>query len=75
MALRVLAKDYIGKFNFQDATGLGIDGRDGAQLRAQRRAAVRLLSVAVGWRRWRGTARHGSIASDAPASLSLTAAE
>jgi hypothetical protein len=26
MALRVLAKDYIGKFNFQDATGLGING-------------------------------------------------
>lgn len=26
MALRVLAKDYIGKFNFQDATGLGITG-------------------------------------------------
>jgi hypothetical protein len=25
-ALRVLAKDYIGKFNFQDATGLGISG-------------------------------------------------
>jgi len=27
MALRVLAKDYIGKFNFQDATGLGINGQ------------------------------------------------
>ncbi len=27
MALRVLAKDYIGKFNFQDATGLGISGQ------------------------------------------------
>jgi hypothetical protein len=26
MALRVLAKDYIGKFNFQDATGIGITG-------------------------------------------------
>lgn len=26
MALRVLAKDYIGKFNFKDATGLGVDG-------------------------------------------------
>jgi hypothetical protein len=26
VALRVLAKDYIGKFNFQDATGLGISG-------------------------------------------------
>lgn len=26
VALRVLAKDYIGKFNFQDATGLGITG-------------------------------------------------
>jgi len=26
MALRLLAKDYIGKFNFQDATGLGING-------------------------------------------------
>ena len=26
MALRVLAKDYIGKFNFKDATGLGING-------------------------------------------------
>ena len=26
MALRVLAKDYIGKFNFQDAVGLGISG-------------------------------------------------
>ncbi len=26
MALRLLAKDYIGKFNFQDATGLGITG-------------------------------------------------
>jgi hypothetical protein len=26
MALRVLAKDYIGRFNFQDATGLGITG-------------------------------------------------
>jgi len=26
MALRVLAKDYIGKFNFQDATGLGVNG-------------------------------------------------
>ncbi|HEX8944335.1 MAG TPA: outer membrane beta-barrel protein [Gemmatimonadaceae bacterium] len=27
LALRVLAKDYIGKFNFQDATGLGITGQ------------------------------------------------
>jgi hypothetical protein len=26
MALRVMAKDYIGKFNFQDATGFGING-------------------------------------------------
>ena len=26
MALRLLAKDYIGKFNFQDATGLGLNG-------------------------------------------------
>ncbi|HXT18337.1 MAG TPA: outer membrane beta-barrel protein [Gemmatimonadaceae bacterium] len=26
MALRVLARDYIGKFNFKDATGLGITG-------------------------------------------------
>jgi len=26
MAVRVLARDYIGKFNFQDATGLGLDG-------------------------------------------------
>ena len=26
MALRVLAKDYVGKFNFKDATGLGING-------------------------------------------------
>jgi outer membrane protein with beta-barrel domain len=26
IALRLLAKDYIGKFNFQDATGLGISG-------------------------------------------------
>jgi len=26
MAVRVLAKDYIGKFNFQDATGLGLNG-------------------------------------------------
>jgi hypothetical protein len=26
IALRLLAKDYIGKFNFQDATGLGITG-------------------------------------------------
>jgi hypothetical protein len=26
VALRLLAKDYIGKFNFQDATGLGISG-------------------------------------------------
>ncbi len=26
MALRVLAKDYIGKFDVQQATGLGIDG-------------------------------------------------
>jgi hypothetical protein len=26
MAMRFLAKDYIGKFNFQDATGLGISG-------------------------------------------------
>jgi len=26
MAVRVLARDYIGKFNFQDATGLGING-------------------------------------------------
>jgi len=26
MALRVLAKDYIGKFNFQDATGFNING-------------------------------------------------
>ncbi len=26
VALRVMAKDYIGKFNFQDATTLGIDG-------------------------------------------------
>lgn len=27
MALRVLAKDYIGKFDFKDATGLGINGQ------------------------------------------------
>jgi hypothetical protein len=26
VALRVMLKDYIGKFNFQDATGLGING-------------------------------------------------
>jgi hypothetical protein len=26
IALRFLAKDYVGKFNFQDATGLGISG-------------------------------------------------
>lgn len=26
MAMRLLARDYIGKFNFQDATGLGISG-------------------------------------------------
>ncbi|MEO7085575.1 MAG: outer membrane beta-barrel protein [Gemmatimonadaceae bacterium] len=26
LSLRVMAKDYIGKFNFQDATGLGISG-------------------------------------------------
>jgi hypothetical protein len=26
MALRVMAKDYIGQFNFQDATGFGISG-------------------------------------------------
>ncbi len=26
MAVRLLAKDYIGKFNFQDATGLGLNG-------------------------------------------------
>jgi len=26
MALRFLAKDYIGQFNFQDATGLDITG-------------------------------------------------
>ena len=26
LAIRLLAKDYIGKFNFQDATGLGISG-------------------------------------------------
>jgi outer membrane protein with beta-barrel domain len=26
LSLRVLAKDYIGRFNFQDATGLGISG-------------------------------------------------
>lgn len=26
MALRLLAKDYIGKFNFRDATGIGVDG-------------------------------------------------
>jgi hypothetical protein len=26
LAMRLLAKDYIGKFNFQDATGLGING-------------------------------------------------
>ncbi len=26
MAVRLLAKDYIGKFDFQDATGLGISG-------------------------------------------------
>lgn len=26
VALRVMAKDYIGKFNFQDATTLGVDG-------------------------------------------------
>ncbi|MFI5228283.1 MAG: outer membrane beta-barrel protein [Gemmatimonadales bacterium] len=26
VALRLLAKDYIGKFNFQDATGFGING-------------------------------------------------
>ncbi|HEX3867418.1 MAG TPA: outer membrane beta-barrel protein [Gemmatimonadaceae bacterium] len=27
VALRFLAKDYIGQFNFQDATGLGISGQ------------------------------------------------
>lgn len=27
VALRVMAKDYIGQFNFQDATGLGISGQ------------------------------------------------
>ncbi len=27
IALRVLAKDYIGKFNFQDATGLNLSGQ------------------------------------------------
>ena len=27
VAVRVLAKDYIGQFNFQDATGLGITGQ------------------------------------------------
>jgi len=26
IAVRLLAKDYIGKFNFQDATGLGLNG-------------------------------------------------
>jgi len=26
MAVRLLAKDYIGKFNFQDATGFGLNG-------------------------------------------------
>jgi hypothetical protein len=26
MALRLLAKDYIGRFDFRDATGIGIDG-------------------------------------------------
>jgi hypothetical protein len=26
MALRLLARDYIGKFDFKDATGIGIDG-------------------------------------------------
>jgi hypothetical protein len=26
MAVRLLAKDYIGKFNFQDAVGIGGDG-------------------------------------------------
>jgi hypothetical protein len=26
LAMRLLAKDYIGKFNFQDATGLGVTG-------------------------------------------------
>ena len=26
MALRLLARDYIGKFNFRDATGLGVTG-------------------------------------------------
>ena len=26
LALRLLARDYIGKFNFQDATGLGLSG-------------------------------------------------
>jgi hypothetical protein len=26
MSLRFLGKDYIGKFDFQDATGLGITG-------------------------------------------------
>ena len=26
VAVRVMAKDYVGKFNFQDATSLGIDG-------------------------------------------------
>jgi len=26
MAVRLLAKDYVGKFNFQDATGLGLNG-------------------------------------------------
>jgi hypothetical protein len=27
MALRLMAKDYIGKFNFQDATSLDIQGQ------------------------------------------------
>jgi hypothetical protein len=27
VALRLMAKDYIGQFNFQDATGLGLTGQ------------------------------------------------
>ena len=45
LALRVLAKDYIGKFNFQDATGLGIDLGQTAHnfAHAERGASLRFL--------------------------------
>ena len=43
MALRLLAKDYIGKFNFKDATGFDISGSTAHNFALSAGSAIRLL--------------------------------